>query len=186
MKTQTIAYVVIAVIIGIGVGYSLTPEYSESMKQRTSGMMELGVADKNLDLRYMNGMVSHHLAAIDLCKQALTATKREELKTLCTTIISADTKGIEGLNTWRSTWYRSTTPITIFTKTNLGTYDEQFDLRFLNAMITHHTEAISIAREVMGKSTRKEILTLADGVISGLGANKEQLIAWRKEWHNIE
>jgi len=52
-------------------------------------------------------------------------------------------------------------------------------------MINHHTEAIDIAREVMGKSTRKEVLSLADEVISGLSVNKAQLIAWRKAWYDV-
>jgi len=100
MKIQTIAYIVIAVLIGIGIGYSLTPEYAQGMKERAPDMMELGVPDKNLDLRYIRGMVSHHLAAIDLCTQTRATTKRDELATLCTAIISADQKGIEELNTW--------------------------------------------------------------------------------------
>lgn len=44
---------------------------------------------------------------------------------------------------------------------DLGAADDQFDLRFINAMIPHHQGAIDMAQQALEKSDRTEIEELA-------------------------
>lgn len=184
-KPITLSLIVISFIIGLSVGFALSPEYRIQMSSKQSGMVELGQPDKYLDLRYLNNMIAHHQSAINLCQQTLKHTKRPELQKLSEAIITADTEGIKTLYQYKKDWYSDTRQVTLFTKTNLGSYDENFDLRFLNAMIIHHDEAIASAKEVRTKSTRNEVLNLANEVIQNLSANKTQLLEWRAAWYKI-
>lgn len=181
-RSLAISLMFVALVTGFFVGYAATPEYTQMRSDQTA-MMELGPADRQLEKRYLTGMISHHLTAIDLSRQVLEHSEREELRSLAQNIITADEKGIRELMDWKQAWYQDNTEVTRFTRTNLGTADESFDLRFLNALIAHHDEAIALNKEIQTKSSRNEVLTLASNVVTGLSESKLQLESWRKEWY---
>ncbi len=182
MKQQLSIYFIVF-MIGLGVGYAFTPEYAQMKGDQTESMSELGEADRFLDLRYVNNMIAHHLSAIDMAKQALVHSKRPEILDLTQVIITTDERGIQQLYEYKRIWYGDTKEVKTYEKKQLGTADELFDLRFINAMITHHQMAIESAHEVSQKSTRNEILTLADEVDTNLSAGVKQLTEWRKQWY---
>lgn len=183
-KSLQISLAIIIFLVGTGFGYFLTPEYSMQNAQMKN-THELGPADRWLDLRYVNNMIAHHLAAINLLEQAQAHSTRTEIKGLAEAVIAADRAGIEQLYAYKAAWYQDDEQITRFNQVNLGSADEKFDLRLLNALIAHHQEAIDAAKEVSGKSTRNEVLNLADEVQRILGENLIQLQAWRKAWYGI-
>ncbi len=185
-KSLATALIIIAYLIGIGFGFYLTPEYAAMEQERKSPMMDLGKADRNLDLRFVNGMIAHHQSAIYMSEQAIRNSQRGEIKDLSDLIIKIDREGIERLYAWKKRWYNNSEKIVKFQKVNLGSADEQFDLRFLNAMIIHHEEAIIVAKEVMTKSYRSEVLNEANSVITLLLNNTKQLKQWREVWYRVK
>jgi uncharacterized protein (DUF305 family) len=66
----------------------------------------------------------------------------------------------------------------------LGSADDQFDLRFINAMIPHHEGAIAMAKDALSKSTRSEIKQLANDIVSSQQTEIAQMQQWRKAWYN--
>ncbi len=176
---------IVTFVIGIGFGYTLTPEYSTDISMKNTGMVALGRADKFVDQRYINNMIAHHLNAIDMMNQALKNTKRSEIKDLASTIIKLDEASIIKLYQLKRDWYKDTRSITIYEKTNLGDSDDSFDLRLLNALIAHHDEAIVSSKELRSKSSKTETLIIANDTIELLTSNKEQLLKWRQAWYNI-
>lgn len=177
---------IVTFLLGIGTGFFLTPEYAVMQKARNSGMVELGAADAYIDLRYIDNMIAHHMSAIYMLEQAQQQSSRKEIKELASTVIALDTKGIEELYAYKKAWYGNTRQIIRFNKVNLGKSDATFDLRLINALIAHHIEAINSAREIQTKSTRSEILSLADGVITLLSGNMQLLKEWRQAWYGIK
>jgi uncharacterized protein (DUF305 family) len=101
-------------------------------------------------------------------------------------VIKLDTEGIVKLYQLKKEMYGDNRKITKFNAFQLGEKDAKFDLRFLNAMIIHHDEAITNSREALTKSYDANILNTADDVINLLSANKEQLKKWRQDWYNVE
>lgn len=183
-QSMSAGILLITLFIGVGIGYWLTPEYqvqNAQMKQSHS----LGTADQWVDLRYVDNMIAHHLNAIYLLEQAQQQSDRQEIKDLAAAIIAADTVGIEKLYAQKLEWYNNDRQIIDFTKTNLGTRDEKFDLRLINALLIHHQEAIDSAKEISTKSTRNEVLNTASEVTQTLTENSQQLTQWRKEWYGI-
>lgn len=184
-QSQPIAYIVIALLVGIGIGFSVTPEYAQMKTEKQNAMMDIGKADKYVDLRFIDGMISHHLAAIYLANQAKEQSKRPEVLALSNNIISVDTEGIAKLYEQKKSWFGNTKQITQFSKVQLGSADTQFDLRFINALVAHHEEAIVVAREMQTKSTRSEVLNVAGDVITGLSDGINTLETWRGQWYGI-
>lgn len=166
--------------------------------------MDLGAADANFDLRFIDAMVPHHQGAVKMAQEALQKSKRPEIKKLAQSIIADQDKEIAQMQQWRKSWYASaaTTPMAWDSKTksmmpmtqnqmngmmmnmDLGAADDQFDLRFINAMIPHHESAIVMANDAKQKSKRPEIQKLATTIISSQQAEIDQMKQWRKAWYN--
>ena len=66
---------------------------------------------------------------------------------------------------------------------NLGSADDQFDLRFLNAMIPHHEGAVVMAQDALSKSKRPEIKKLAAEIIASQKAEIKQMQQWKQAWY---
>jgi uncharacterized protein (DUF305 family) len=66
---------------------------------------------------------------------------------------------------------------------DLGSGDETFDLRFIEAMIPHHQGAIEMAKDVLSKTERLDVRTLAEAILSSQSQEIEQMKAWRQAWY---
>jgi uncharacterized protein (DUF305 family) len=164
--------------------------------------MDLGVADANYDLRFIDGMIPHHEGGVVMAKEVLQKSKRPEMKKLANEIIKAQNKEIAELKQWRQAWYAKApsepqawhtemkhmmamSPQQIKTMRmdmNLGAADSGFDLRFVNAMIPHHEGAVTMAKDTLNKSKRPEIQKLAKAIISSQEAEIKQMKQWQQAW----
>lgn len=183
---------------------------SSSTKQKpmNHGMdhsqMSLGIADAEYDLRFIDGMIPHHEGAVIMAKAVLEKSQRPELKKLANAIIQAQKQEIAEMKQWRKQWYPKAgdTPMAWHNEMNhmmamsseqmsamrmdvdLGNADQDFDLRFINAMIPHHEGAVVMAKDAIQKSKRADITNLAQGIISSQQAEIDQMKQWRKDWYN--
>ncbi len=165
--------------------------------------MELGAADANLDLRFIDGMILHHQGAIAMAKAALQKSKRPEIKKLAQEIIKAQQTEIAQMQKWRKAWYPNVgdTPMAwhsemghmmamtdsqkkaMMMSEDLGAADANFDLRFIDAMIPHHQAALAMAKEVQTKTKRTEIKKIAQEILSSQQLEIDQMKQWRKTWY---
>ena len=165
--------------------------------------MDLGPADESYDLRFIDGMIPHHEGAVVMAKEVLKKSKRPELIALANGIIKAQDAEIAMMKTWRKDWYAkvSSTPMAWHTQANhmmgmppeqmkamrmdmdLGVSDDQFDLRFIDAMIPHHEGALVMANDAIGKSKRPEMQKESKNILSSQTAEIKQMKQWRKDWY---
>lgn len=178
----TLALMIITGIIGVGIGYALTPEYTLSMYDKN--VMNLGRADAWLDLRYANAMIAHHRGAVLLAEEA-EKSERREVADLAREIQKNEPTLIAELYAQKKEWYGDTKPVIDPVVPQLGTYDETFDLRFLNALIAHHDNGIRMTQDVRLKSSRGAVLDNANAVELFLTQSGEMLKQWRKSWYGI-
>ncbi len=178
----SVSFIIISFIIGIGVGYSFTPQYSLSMYDKAS--MGLGNPDKWIDLRYINAMIAHHRGAILVAKQA-EVSQRPEVVALAKEIQKNEPVAISELYAWKKAWYKDIKKVADPLVPNLGTYNDTFDLRFLTAVINHHQNGILMTNEIKTKSTRNEVLDNANAVEKFLIDSGAMLKEWRKSWYNM-
>jgi uncharacterized protein (DUF305 family) len=165
--------------------------------------MDLGPADADYDLRFIDAMIPHHQGALDMAKELQQKSTRPELKQLATDIIKAQNQEINQMKQWRTTWYPKAgdKPMAYDAKMghmmemsseqikammmsiDLGAADAEFDLRFINAMIPHHEGALVMAEDALKKSQRPEIKNLAQAIIKGQNTEINQMKQWRKTWY---
>jgi uncharacterized protein (DUF305 family) len=165
--------------------------------------MDLGPADANFDLRFIDAMIPHHQGAVVMAREILQKSKRPELRQLATAIISAQEKEIAQMQQWRKAWYAQMpdTPMAwhasmghmmamspaqrqaMMMTMDLGPADANFDLRFLDAMIPHHEGALTMAKAVQKNSRRPELQRLAQDILSSQQAEIRQMQQWRRAWY---
>lgn len=127
-------------ILGYVIGYSTTPYYTLSMYDK--GGMDLGRADRGLDLRYINAMIAHHRGAMLLAEQAQAVSQKKEIQDLAADILKNEPPAIQELYDWKKAWYGDTKKVRDPIVANLGDYDKNYELRFLNALIAHHEDGL--------------------------------------------
>ena len=177
-----------------------------TMGGMSQGMsMDLGPADANYDLRFIDGMIPHHRGAIDMANEALQKSKRSEIKALAQNIIQTQNREENDLiKKWRLAWYPSAakTPMayddsqqgkmvpmstsqkdSMMMKMDLGAADNQFDLRFLDAMIPHHEGAVVMAKDALTKAKHPELKQLAKEIVASQQGEIDQMKGWRKAWY---
>lgn len=179
----SISFVIVGIILGISIGYYLTPEYQTSMYGKNT--MSLGMADRTFDLRYINAMIAHHRGAMLLAKELGEKTSRPEMKSLSEEILKNEPVAIAELYAWKKDFYNDKRVVRDPVVANLGNADETLDLRFLNAMIAHHEAGILMTKETHSKSSRSEILNNANAVEQFLIGSIDTLKKIRKDWYNI-
>lgn len=67
---------------------------------------DLGAADANYDLRFLNAMTEHHNGALVMAKDALAKSKRPEVQKLAKKIVADQQKEIAQMNAYRREWYK--------------------------------------------------------------------------------
>lgn len=181
--TLTLSLTIVAFILGLMGGYYITPTYQQNMYVKEE--MDLGAADRFVDLRYLNAMATHHQGAIELARQVSGKSSRSEINNLAADILKNEPKLIAQLQQWKTKWYKNDKPAPQPTVANLGTPDNKIDLRFLNALIAHHEEGIRMTREIRTKSSRAEVLNDADAVENFLSGSLVTLKNLRQSWYNV-
>lgn len=166
-------------------------------------MMDLGPADAEYDLRFVDSMTPHHEGAVVMAQEVLQKSKQPELRKLAEAIIKAQEQEIKQMKQWRVTWYPKapSTPVAwhapmghsmamsadqmkaMRMDMDLGAADAEFDKRFIDAMIPHHEGAVVMANDALKKSKRPEIVQMAKNIIASQQAEINQMKQWRKTWY---
>ncbi|WP_218651802.1 DUF305 domain-containing protein [Nostoc sp. C052] len=182
----------------------------KQMMNHGSGMMnhsmrmDLGPADANFDLRFIDAMIPHHQGAVEMANVAQQKSKRPEIKKLADNIIKSQNQEITQMKQWRQAWYpkagdkpmaynsqmghmmemSSDQMKAMMMSQDLGAADAEFDLRFINAMIPHHQGAVTMGQDALSKSKRPEIKKLAQEIVKAQEIEIKEMQQWRKAWYN--
>ena len=164
--------------------------------------MDVGPADANYDLRFLDSMIPHHQGALVMSQEVLAKSKRPELIKLAQGILADQNKDIAQMKLWRKQWYpkAAATPIMWHAEMNhemamtpkhkesmmmnmsLGKADAGFDVRFLDAMIPHHQGAVTMAKDALLKSKRPQMKKFAQNIIKSQQAEIDMMTKWQQQW----
>jgi len=151
------------------------------------------MSGKEFEIKFMQYMIVHHQAAIQMAQLVATHTNRPELKTMANSIIREQSQEITEMTTWLKQWYGAkllTNPMSVpgmmemmASMNRLKTaHNATFDKEFLSMMIQHHQEAINMAKLLPSKTQRPQLLTLGQNIIKAQSAEIQQMRTWQKQW----
>lgn len=79
----------------------MTPEMQAAMMMNG----DLGKADAEFDLRFIDAMIPHHEGALAMAEQALQNSERPELRQVSEDILASQQTEIDQMMQWRKDWY---------------------------------------------------------------------------------
>ncbi len=118
MQKTKIAIAVVALVVGIGIGYivggnKVSPQIvgttapshgGSSMNPSASNELSNKKGDA-FDQEFIKQMIVHHEGAIEMANLALAKSKREEIVNLSNAIIEAQDREIKEMESWQREWF---------------------------------------------------------------------------------
>jgi uncharacterized protein (DUF305 family) len=184
-------------------GGSSPAQPSTAPSEGTSAASSPAVSD--FDRAFIDMMVPHHQAAVEMARIAQERGEHPELIQLADEIVAAQEGEIAQLKEWRQAWFGSadTPPMDAMpmlpgmdmeghdmgTTTMDMTMDidalrtaEPFDQAFIEAMIPHHESAIAAAELALDQAGSPEIKSLAEEIIDAQRREIDQMQTWLESW----
>jgi uncharacterized protein (DUF305 family) len=87
------------------------------------------------------------------------------------TIVNSNNVGVMGMMGYRSG-----------NQTSMTRNSNSIDAHFIEQMIPHHEDAITMAKLAQTKAQKPEVKQLADSIISSQGKEIDQMKTWYKDW----
>ena len=146
------------------------------------------------DKAFIDAMVPHHQAAVDMAEVALKNAEHEEIKNLAEDVVGAQEAEIEQLKAIKKEQYgTSEVPMEMSDQDMqmMGmSMDPQqlaeqrpFDKAFIDNMIPHHRSAIAMARAALEDSDNPKIREIARAIVKAQKREIAQMERWREEWY---
>lgn len=176
-------------------GTPMTPmlkDYTESMTKMHEEMM-VGMDYNDPDAAFAQGMLGHHIGAVDMAEIELKYGTDDEMRKLAQAIIDAQQSEIKQMKTWLADNSDSKTP-TADTKAMQQAYadgmdamhddmmegiaDPVPDMAFARGMLPHHVGAVDMAETQLKYGKNPEMLKLAQEIIDAQKAEIEQMQSW--------
>ncbi|MDQ6644732.1 MAG: DUF305 domain-containing protein [Chloroflexota bacterium] len=169
-----------------------------------SGMGSMSSMMGDVDRHFIEQMIPHHQAAIDMANLALQRAQHPELRALAADIKRTQTSEINQMRAWYKQWYGTDVPATPAgamggmmmgcggTNGMSGTTDgsmsslknaADFDKAFIEQMIPHHQMALMMSQMVLMGGQKAELRTLVQSIITGQSAQITQMSNWYATWY---
>jgi uncharacterized protein (DUF305 family) len=151
-------------------------------------------ATARYEVRFLEGMIDHHMMAVMMAEVCVQYAIHEELQTMCENIIAAQSAEMEEMQTWLADWYdieyepRMTPGMErqIERLEELAQTDPAaFEIEFMESMIRHHTQAIREAQMCVDRAYHGELVSLCENIIATQSEEIETMQAWLCEWYEI-
>ena len=171
---------------------AMLKEYSDSMTKMHEEMM-IGMDYNDPDAAFAQGMLAHHVGAVDMAEIALKYGTDTEMRKLAQEIIDAQQPEIEQMKTWLANNPDSKMP-TADTKAMQQAYakgmdamhgdmmkgiaDPVPDMAFARGMLLHHVGAVDMAATQLKYGKNPEMRKLAQEIINAQQPEIEQMQSW--------
>lgn len=171
---------------------AMLKEYNDSMTRMHEEMM-IGMDYNDPDAAFAQGMLAHHVGAVDMAEIELKYGTDTEMRELAQAIIDAQQPEIEQMKTWLINNPDSKTP-TADTKAMQQAYakgmdamhgemmagiaDPVPDMAFARGMLTHHVGAVDMATTQLKYGKNPEMRKLAQEIIDAQQPEIEQMQSW--------
>lgn len=134
------------------------------------------------DAQFIDAMTDHHLGAVAMAREALDSASHPGIVSLAEGIVAGQSAEIDSMAAWRERWYPGLEAtggmgMSMGSMDVAGSDSVSWDLRFLEAMISHHQGAIPMAQAALESAEHEELRALATGIISSQQAE----IGWMTE-----
>ena len=143
------------------------------------------------EVRFMEDMIDHHAMAVEMGQLCVTKAIHEDLRTLCTEIITAQQQEIATMQSWLQAWYNRThepemTPGDMNKQERLASLSgAEFEIEFMKRTIRHHWKAVVRATQCLDQAFHEELESLCENIIETQLAEIIQMRLWLCDWYGL-
>jgi uncharacterized protein (DUF305 family) len=170
---------------GSGLGAARVTPVPEKPPLAVYPTVVIGSRAKQFDQQFIDTMVPHHQAEIELARIALARVQHQDLLDLAQEIIDSETVEITDMQALREEWFGSnqTPPMTMTaTIEALRSAPEPFDTAYIDALLPVQQQAIELSKRAVLEAGQQNILDLAGGILELHARQTVLMQSWRAEW----
>ncbi len=139
------------------------------------------------DVKFIDEMTTHHLDGIEMAKIAIEKSFHKELREMAKKMMTDQQRDIQKMSEWRERFYPG---IRSFDKKGVGMNmgklrsksGVEFDLAFLDSMITHHPGAIYLGLEVTQRGQVRDIRDFGQNTANKQLNELDKMRSQREAW----
>jgi uncharacterized protein (DUF305 family) len=141
-------------------------------------------ATANFEVTFMTGMIDHHEMAIEMAEICAVKAVDEQLRTLCQSILTTQSREIDMMQSWLEQWHAVTyQPMMkpggqrmLERLTSLG--GAAFEIEFIEMMIEHDEQAVTEARRCLDSADHTDLRILCENIIATQSAEIAMMERW--------
>jgi len=134
------------------------------------------------DSDFLMGMIPHHQEAVDSSAFVLTRTTDPDLQPFLKSVIDVQSTEIGQMKGWHRAWfiseYQSDGNYMPMMDDLTKLQGKELEKAYIQGMIAHHKGAIDMANQIISKSSRSEIITMAQAIINTQTKEVTLLQSW--------
>lgn len=180
----SVAFIRLLVAIGLAIGVLATaasPATAEAPAPTT--------ATAKYEVRFLTGMMDHHMMAVETAELCLDRAIHDELLAVCQEIITTQTEEMHVMHMWLMDWYgvdhmpHEMSPGQMEKLAALS--GEEFEIAFMRMMIRHHRQAVVEAEQCVNRAYHAELVALCENISVTQTTEIEQMQTWLCDWYGI-
>jgi uncharacterized protein (DUF305 family) len=148
-------------------------------------------ATENFEVKFMTGMIDHHMMAVMMADICLAKTlPHEELTALCADIKASQSAEIVQMQTWLQQWYGiayepAMKPGHHKMLDDLASLNgAEFEIAFMETMIKHHDKALTEGRHCLDKAEHEALREMCEEIIATQSAEILRMQTWLCDWYH--
>ncbi|GEM_PF-609418 len=134
------------------------------------------------DSDFLMGMIPHHQEAVESSAYLLTRTTDPDLQQFLKGVIDVQSAEVGQMKVWHRTWFNSEYQSDGKYMPMMGELTKlqgkELEKAYIQGMIAHHKGAIDMANQIISKTSRSEINTMAQAIIDIQTKEVSLLAAW--------
>ncbi|HZS18780.1 MAG TPA: DUF305 domain-containing protein [Candidatus Udaeobacter sp.] len=190
MKTKHhIARLLLATAL-LGVSAALAHDPSGKVDPMNATLQSLKGAE--FEQSYLQQMIQHHRAGIEMAKLVNDHTKRTELRQFADKVIASQQQEIDQMTNWLKDWFKASPKevaneaadkeMKMHMSMLSGKRDADFDKSLLDMMPKHHHAAVEMCEQAEKKATRAELKQFAAKLAKEQQDEIKQMKSWATSW----
>ncbi len=140
---------------------------------------------------FLKDMIRHHAGAVAMSEVVVRKAVHPELRQFAQRVIDTQSQEIQEMSRWLKSWYNASVPAMAMPMGEQTTIELRslsgsgLEIRYMQAMITHHQDAVNMARMAEQKAIHPELKSLASNIVTGQTVEINQLSQWLSDWYNV-
>ncbi|MEN6521860.1 MAG: DUF305 domain-containing protein [Armatimonadota bacterium] len=165
---------------------TMRPEMEQTMEQMRQ------MQPSQFEQRFLQNMIRHHQGAIEMSQLALTKATHPELRQFAEKVINDQKREQQQFASWLKNWYqasavRQQTPMDAQMTAQLRKLNgRSFEIRYMQDMIIHHSEAVQMASDAEQKAMHPGVKDVALKIITEQSQEITQLQNWLASWYGVD